>query len=79
MGEIVRLVPAGVSDETVKAIEYLLQEARAGRYVGLAWVAMRAGYLYDVDIAGETRRAPTFTRGMLRVLDDELAQIVKRL
>jgi hypothetical protein len=61
----------------VQALEQLLQEARSGRLIGLAWVAMHPAYEYSVDVAGETRRCPTITRGMLLKLDDELAKLLR--
>lgn len=64
------------SEEVVRALEELLQQARSGNLIGLAWVAMHAGYEYSVDVAGETRRCPTFTRGMLMKLDDELSKLL---
>lgn len=72
---VLNLVPPAVSGDTVQALEYLLQEARAGRLVGLAWVCMIRGRLYEVDAAGEAKRLPTYARGLLRRLDDELAKI----
>ena len=65
-----------MSRETVDTLEHLLAEARSGRLIGLAYVAMHKTYDYSVDIAGETRRSPTLTRGMLNLLDDELAGII---
>ena len=61
----------------MRALEYLIQEARAGRVVGLAWLAMHKTFDYSVDIAGETKRSPTLTRGMLHLLDDELSAIIR--
>lgn len=49
-----------------------MTEARAGDLVGLAFVAVYHGYDYTADIAGEARRNPTFTRGMLLRLDEQL-------
>ena len=74
--KIVALAQPAVSTDTVCALEGLLREARAGRLIGIAWVSMFDGYRYEVDIAGETRRSPTFTRGMLCKLDDELSRII---
>jgi hypothetical protein len=72
-----RLARDLVSTDCVEALEYLLHEARAGRVVGVAWVAMHKTFDYSVDIAGETRRSPTLTRGMLHLLDDELSAIIR--
>lgn len=71
-GKVVRLVPSAISQDTIAALEDLLTEARAGRVVGLAYVAMHKVYDYTVDVAGECKSTPTHTRGMLLTLDDEL-------
>ncbi len=73
---VLHLVRPTSSADIVQALEELLRDARRGQLVGLAWVAMHPGYEYSVDIAGETRRCPTFTRGLLLKLDDELAKLV---
>lgn len=77
-GKVVRLVPIAVSINAVEALELLLAEAKAGQIIGIAWVAMHKTYEYTVDIAGETRRSPTLTRGMLHLLDDELSAIIRK-
>lgn len=73
--EVIRLVVEHVSSDTVRALEQLLLDARAGRIVGLAYVAMHKVYDYTVDAAGECRRSPTLARGMLARLDDELSKL----
>lgn len=77
MGQILDLVRPAVSVETIDALLFLLEEARAGRVLGVAWVAVHAGRRFTGDAVGETRTHPTFTRGMLRVLDDELGKLGK--
>lgn len=77
MGILLRLVDPKVSIEAVEAVEHLLEQIRRGDVIGVAWVAMHRNNAYSVDIAGETRKAPTFTRGMLAALDDQLADIVR--
>lgn len=66
-----------VSADTARAVDYLKQEITAGRIVGLAWVAIHPGQEYTVDFAGEARRVPTFARGTLNDLDDQLAHLVR--
>lgn len=76
-GKVIRLVTTRVSDDVVQALEELLEQARAGKVTGIAYVAMRTVGDYYVDLAGETRRCPSPTRGMLALLDDELSQIIR--
>lgn len=68
-----RLVPDAISDDTVIALEQLLEHARKGQLIGLAFVGMYKRREYIVNCTGEAKRSPTFTRGMLRALDDKLA------
>jgi hypothetical protein len=70
------LIPNHVSTDTVEALEMLLAQARAGEVIGVAFVAMLKRRGYIADAAGEAYRNPTFTRGMIRALDDRLAQRV---
>ena len=72
-----RLVPLEISSDTVDALEELLQQARNGEIIGLAFVAMYRRREYIVHSTGEARRSPTFTRGMLLALDDDLARSIR--
>jgi hypothetical protein len=77
-GKIFILVQSTPGEDLIRAAEDILADIRAGRTIGLAWIAMHKTYDYSVDIAGETKRSPTLTRGMLHLLDDELSQIIKK-
>lgn len=66
-----RLLPPPPSAATIKELEELLKEARAGNIVGLAYIAL-ASKGYSVNIVGQANARPTLTRGMIRVLDDLL-------
>ena len=76
MGEVIYLVSAKISHDTISTLVSLLQEARAGQIIGLAFVALHQGSEYSVDIAGEVRQAPTHARGMVAVLDDQLSKMI---
>jgi len=67
------LVPDTVSHDTVEALQMLLERAKAGEVLGVGYVALLRRRLYIANTAGEAHRNPTFTRGMLRALDDQLA------
>ena len=71
------LVPDTISKDTVECLEQLLFEARRGRVIGLAYVAMMKRREYIVNTAGEAHRNPTFARGMVSALDDQLGDKVK--
>lgn len=47
--------PAKVSDETVDFLEELLAEAKSGKLVGLAVVALYLDGKYSLDLRGEAR------------------------
>lgn len=68
-----RLAPDNISDDTIEALEELLKEAKSGHIIGLAFAAMYKGRRFVVSTAGEARRSPVFTRGMLSYLDDQLS------
>lgn len=72
-----RLVPDTISTDTVECLEQLLDEARSGRVIGLAYVAMMKKREYIVNTAGEAHRNPTFARGMVLALDDQLSLKVR--
>lgn len=71
------LVRDTVSNDTVEALEQLLEAARAGLIIGLAFGAMLKRKRYLVNCAGEACRDPTTARGMVCALDDELAVLVQ--
>lgn len=66
----VRLVPAAVSQDTIDCLTELLDLARRGELIGVAFCAMYRRRKYVVDAAGEPHRNPTFARGMVAALDD---------
>lgn len=73
-----RLATDHVSDDTIAALKELLAHAKAGQIIGLAFVAMYKGRRYITNTAGEAKRNPTFTRGMVAALDDQLGDAVRK-
>lgn len=71
------LVPDNVSNDTVECLEQLLREARKGQVIGLAYAAMLKRRGYIANSAGEAFRNPTFARGMVAALDDQLAHRIR--
>jgi hypothetical protein len=72
-----RLIPDNISTDTVEALEQLLEQARRGEVIGLAYAAMLRRRAYIVNTAGEAHRNPTFSRGMVAALDDSLSARVQ--
>lgn len=71
-----QLVHDKISRDVVTALEQLLVYARAGDLTGLAFGATFRKMRYITNVAGVCARHPTFTRGMLGALDDELAAMI---
>jgi hypothetical protein len=71
------LVANRLSVDTVEALQVLLARAKSGRVQGIAYVVMYQGREYTAGAAGECRKNPTFTRGMLSYLDEELGVLVR--
>lgn len=63
-----------ISADTVAFLEDMLDMARRGELIGVAAVAMLKKREFITNTTGETARNPVFTRGMLRVLDDQLGE-----
>lgn len=75
--QVLELAPRRASRDAIEALEDLLDAARAGKVIGVAYVALKPGGKdHYVDAAGECRAHPTLTRGMLRTLDDALAKLL---
>lgn len=67
------LVPDTVSNDTVECLRQLHAEAKRGELIGIAFVGVLKRRGYIVNTAGEAHRNPTFARGMLAALDDQLS------
>lgn len=76
MGSVLHLVRDQVSTETVALANFFLQEALAGRAIGLAGIILLRGQDYTVEIVGECKMAPALSRGLLKGVDDHLAKLV---
>lgn len=68
-----RLLEDSLSRDTVEALEQLLDGARKGEVIGIAFAAMLKRRVYITNVAGEAYRNPTFCRGMVGALADSLA------
>lgn len=67
------------SEETILALEELLDDARTGHICGLVFAAMRPGtHDYIIGTTGEARRKPTYARGMIMAVDDDLRDTLQQ-
>jgi hypothetical protein len=71
------LIPDSVSTDTVECLELLLRRARKGEVIGLAYAAMLKKRAFIVNTAGTAHESPTFARGMIAALDDELGNRIR--
>lgn len=62
-----------ISHDSIECLESLLKDAKEGKLIGIAFAAMYKRRQYITNTAGEAHRNPTFTRGMLATLNDQLA------
>lgn len=65
--------------DTIAALEDLFIQAQAGHVTGIAYVVLRPERRYAVGVAGVLRKTPLLTRGLLMLLDDELARMTRGL
>ena len=70
------LVKDEISRDVVKALETLLQGAKDGQITGIAFACSLKRNRYLTNVAGFCFKNPTFTRGMVASLSDELAGLV---
>lgn len=71
------LIPDLVSHDTVECLETLLEHARRGDVIGVAFAAALKRRAYITNAAGECHRNPTWARGLVAALDDQLAGRVR--
>lgn len=63
----------GMSLDTVEALRQLLEDAERGEIIGVAFAALGKRRRFFVGAAGEAHRNPTFARGMVCALSDQLS------
>jgi hypothetical protein len=76
--KMLELLPDAVSDDTVECLTSLLARAKTGEVTGIAFAVILRRRRYTVNTCGAARKYPTFTRGMIRALDDELGEIIRK-
>lgn len=73
-----QLIQMHPSNDVVETLEYLLQEARDGHVIGIAYGAILKRRAYFVDAAGEAHRNPMFGVGLANVLACELMERTRK-
>lgn len=71
-----RLVPDNISHDTVEALTALLEAAKAGEVTGIAFACTLRRMRYITNVAGHCYEHPTFARGMVSFLSDQLGRLV---
>lgn len=61
-------VDESISHETIRTLELLLEKAKRGDIIGLAYAVMNKKRTYNTDSAGELHRNPTYALGTVIVL-----------
>jgi len=70
------LVKDNVSHDTIEVCKELLIAAQSGEVLGLVFGAVLKRRRFITNTAGECHRDPTFSRGIVAAIDDELAAMV---
>lgn len=63
-----------VDQDTVECLEHLLAHAKAGKVIGLAFVALCPRRQFIKHTTGAVHQERVYTRGMLRELDDMIRE-----
>lgn len=71
-----QLVHDYLSRDTVEALETLLSGAKSGDVTGIAFAVTLKRNRYITNVAGMAYKNPTFARGMVSTLSDELATLI---
>lgn len=72
-----QLVRDHISRDLIDAFEQMFTMAKNGEIVGVVFGIALRGRKYHVNVAGTLARDPTFARGIVAALDDELMQMVQ--
>lgn len=71
------LIADTVSNDTIEALETMLEDAKRGKIIGIAFGVMLKNRRFYVNTAGEAHRNPGFSLQMTRMLDDQLVTRVR--
>jgi hypothetical protein len=76
-GVKMHLVRDQVSRDLLQTCVQLLEAVQAGHVTGIAFACTLKGKKYFVNVSGALERDPTFARGVVAALDDELSRMVQ--
>ena len=65
--------------ELVCALTFLLEAAKAGRIIGLAYVALHPGQEFSGEVIGTCRNSPLVARGLCRALEDSVSVLPRKV
>jgi hypothetical protein len=71
-----QLVNEDISPECAECLEYLKQGVESGQIVGWVIGVVYKRRRYAVKVAGAALHDPTFSRGVVSALDDELRDLI---
>ena len=71
----IHLVKATPNRGLIEKLEWLLEGAKRGEVTGIAFAASLGGMRFLTDSAGSCYEHPTFARGCVLALSDELAAL----
>jgi hypothetical protein len=72
------LLPNKISHDVVETLETLLAGAKTGEITGVAYAATLKRMRYITDVAGVCYKNPTFARGAIATLSDEIGGLIHR-
>lgn len=72
-----QLLHDSISRDSLEAATIIRDGVESGVIVGMAFVLQLKGRRYIVNVAGQCARDPTFARGAVCALDDELREMIQ--
>jgi len=74
----VEKIPSTINEDVIETLKALLAGAQRGEVTGVAFAAALRSRRYITNATGSCLESPTYTRGMVATLYDELGRIVLR-
>ncbi len=74
--KVVELVPGYISTDTVKLLEDMTAKAKRGDIVGVTFVAMEPGFVYEYGFSGIATEYPEFALGAVSRLEKRIHKYI---